>query len=137
MDQRISFVTLAVSDLDATRSFYIDGLGWSPEVEVAGEVMMLRADKHLVLSFWDRAHFAEEIGAEPSRGVPPFTLSHNVRTREEVEPILAEASSLGARVIGAVEQSWGGFTGYFTDPDGFFWEIAWNPQEIGQSVIPG
>lgn len=138
MDQRVSFITLAVADTVASHRFYVDGLGWEPELEVAGEVLMLRVADKVVLSLWDEEHFAAEIGHAPARdGVPPVTLAHNVATRDEVDRVLAEARAAGAREVSdATEREWGGYTGYFADPDGFRWEIAFNPGEIGQSVLP-
>ncbi|MEX0426536.1 VOC family protein [Nocardioides sp. DS6] len=137
MDQRISFVTLAVRDLARSHAFYVDGLGWSPEMYVAGEVLMLKVGPHVVLSLWDRAAFAAEVG-EPldGPGVPPVTLAHNVATREEVDEVLATMQAAGAEVSEPAEREWGGYTGYAADPDGFRWEIAWNPGEIGQTVLP-
>ena len=138
MDQRISFVTLAVRDLDATRAFYVDGLGWTPALDVPGEVLMIKAGERLVLSLWAEAGFETEVG--PIRrgpGLVPVTLSHNVRTNAEVDEILATARAAGADpVVAAVEREWGGYTGYFADPDGFRWEIATNPGPIGQEVLP-
>lgn len=138
MDQRISFVTLAVADLDASRAFYLDGLGWAAELDVPGEVLMIRAGEHLVLSLWAAPGFEAEVG--PIRrgpGLVPITLAHNVATREEVDDVLALARAAGADPVSAgVEREWGGYTGYFGDPDGFRWEIAQNPGEIGQSVLP-
>jgi len=138
VDQRISFVTLAVRDLDASRAFYLDGLGWTPALDVPGEVLMIKAGEHLVLSLWSEAGFEAEVG--PIRrgpGLVPFTLSHNVRTNDEVDAILATARAAGADPVeGPVEREWGGYTGYFGDPDGFRWEIATNPGPIGQEVLP-
>lgn len=138
MDQRISFITLAVADLDDTRRFYVDGLGWSPEVDVPGEVLMFRAGEHLVLSLWDRGHFEAEVGPLMSGpGVAPLTIAHNLPTRQGVDEVLATAEAAGAQhVRPGVEREWGGYTGYFADPDGFRWEIAFNPGEIGQLVLP-
>ncbi len=137
MEQRISFVTLAVADLDRTRAFYVDGLGWSPDVFVPGEVLMIRAGDKLVLSLWSEDGFEAEVGPiRRGEGVVPITLSHNVATEAEVDEILALAASIGADVAGPQEREWGGYTGYFTDPDGFRWEIATNPGEIGQIVLP-
>jgi len=138
MDQRISFITLAVRDLDTTRRFYLDGLGWAAELDVPGEVVMIRAGEHLVLSLWDQDAFEAEVG--PIRrgdGVVPLTLSHNVRTEDEVDAVLALARTAGADpVTDAVRRDWGGYTGYFADPDGFRWEIATNPGPIGELVLP-
>jgi catechol 2,3-dioxygenase-like lactoylglutathione lyase family enzyme len=137
MDPRISFVTLAARDLAATRAFYVDGLGWNPVLDVPGEVVMIRVGAHLVLSLWDDAHFEEEVGRiGRGDGVPPFTLAHNVATREEVDAALDDARSAGADVGAVAERDWGGYTGYFSDPEGVRWEIAWNPGEIGRLVLP-
>ena len=138
MDQRISFVTLAVADLDATRRFYVDGLGWEPALDVPGEVLMIKAGEHLVLSLWSESGFEAEVGTiRRGEGVVPLTLAHNVRSREEVDEVLATARSAGADpVIDGVERDWGGYTGYFGDPDGYRWEIAYNPGPIGQVVLP-
>lgn len=138
MEQRISFVTLAVRDLDATHRFYVDGLGWAPEMWVPGEVLMFRAGPLLVLSLWDEAAFTAEVGAAPARaGVPPVTLAHNVATRTEVDAVLATARAAGADPVSdGQDRDWGGYTGYFADPDGFRWEIAWNPGPIGELVLP-
>ena len=137
MDQRISFVTLAVADLDATRRFYVDGLGWHPEHDVPGEVLMFRAGEHLVLSLWVRSYFAAEVGEPTMTGIAPITLAHNLATKEAVDIVLASARRAGADpVLDAVERDWGGYTGYFGDPDGYRWEIAFNPGPIGQLVLP-
>lgn len=136
MEQRISFVTLAVRDVARARAFYVEGLGWSAELEVAGEVVMFRVGEHVVLSLWDRKAFEGEVGAPASGGTPPITLAHNVATRDEVDAVLATARSAGAAVTDAVQRDWGGYSGYFADPDGFRWEVAWNPTPIGGLVLP-
>ena len=142
MDQRISFLTLAVRDLEVSRRFYVDGLGWTPDLEVAGDVIMLVAGERLVLSLWDREHFQAEVGTiapglAEGDGVPPFTISHNVATEPEVDAILATARAAGADPVHeATQREWGGYTGYFADPDGYRWEIATNPGPIGQKVLP-
>lgn len=138
MDQRISFVTLAVADLDATRRFYLDGLGWQAELDVLGEVIMIRAGEHLILSLWDQDEFEAEVGPiGRGHGVAPLTIAHNVATPEEVDAVLATARDAGANPVSDGEQrDWGGYTGYFGDPDGFRWEIAYNPSPVGQIVLP-
>lgn len=138
MDQRISFVTLAVADLDATRAFYVDGLGWSAALDVPGEVLMIQAGEHLVLSLWVDSEFEAEVGAiRRGPGVVPVTLAHNVSTHDEVDQVLATARAAGAEPVHeAFERDWGGYSGYFGDPDGFRWEVAFNPGPIGQVVLP-
>lgn len=137
MEQRLSFVTLAVEDVARARAFYVDGLGWTPEVDIAGEVVMFRVGAHVMLSLWDRAAFEAEIGARAATGVAPITLAHNVPARADVDAVLARAREAGADpVTPAVDRDWGGYTGYFADPDGFRWEVAWNPGPIGRVVLP-
>ena len=138
MDQRLSFVSVAVRDLEATRAFYVDGLGWTASMDVPGEVLMIQVGQHVVLSLWDEGGFESEVG--PIRrgdGLAPITLAHNVPTRGEVDAVLATARAAGADPVhDAVERDWGGYTGYFGDPDGYRWEIAFNPGPIGQVVLP-
>ncbi len=138
MDQRVSFITLAVADLGASRRFYVEGLGWEPEIDEPDEVLMFRVADKVVLSLWDERGFTAEIGHPPARGgVPPITLAHNLATARGVDTVLEQARVAGASDVGeAAEREWGGYTGYFADPDGFRWEVAYNPGEIGQSVLP-
>jgi predicted lactoylglutathione lyase len=138
MDQRISFLTLSVRDLEASRRFYVDGLGWSPDLEVEGDVVMIVVGDKVVLSLWDREHFQAEVGTiAVGDGVPPFTISHNVATEAEVDQVLAQARAAGADPVHEpAHREWGGYTGYFADPDGYRWEIATNPGPIGQKVLP-
>ena len=138
MDQRISFLTLAVRDLDASRRFYLDGLGWVAELDVPGEVLMIRTGEHLVLSLWARESFEAEVGPiATGAGAPPITIAHNVATSDEVDAVLATARAAGADPVrDAVSREWGGYSGYFADPDGYRWEVASNPGPIGQLVLP-
>ena len=138
MDQRMSFVTLAVADLEATRRFYVDGLGWEPMIHVPGDVLMIKVADKVVLSLWDRDHFEAEVGPiVRGQGVAPLTLAHNVGSREEVDEVLATAREVGANPVHEGEdREWGGYTGYFGDPDGYRWEIAWAPGEVGAAVLP-
>jgi len=138
MDQRVSFITLAVRDLDATRRFYVEGLGWTPELDVPGEVLIIPVGEHVVLSLWDEAGFEAEVGPiSRGEGLAPVTLAHNVASPEEVDAVLATAREAGADPVHqGQERDWGGYTGYFGDPDGFRWEIAWNPGPIGERVLP-
>ncbi|MBC9735016.1 VOC family protein [Nocardioides marmotae] len=138
MDQRISFVTLAVADLDASRAFYRDGLGWTVALDVPGDVVMIEVGAHVVLSLWARAAFEAEVGPiADGPGVAPFTLAHNVATPEEVDAALATARAAGADPVHpAAAREWGGYSGYFADPDGYRWEVAYNPGPIGSKVLP-
>ena len=138
MDQRISFVTLAVADVALSHRFYVDGLGWEPELYVPAEVLMIRSGERLVLSLWSAQEFEAEVGRiRRGEGLVPITLAHNVRTADEVDEILTLARSLGAETSAAQRRDWGGYTGYFADPDGFRWEIAMNPDPtLGAIVLP-
>jgi catechol 2,3-dioxygenase-like lactoylglutathione lyase family enzyme len=138
VEQRLSFVTLAVRDLDASRRFYRDGLGWEPTLDVPGEVLMVKVGAHVVLSLWDRGAFEREVGpVADGPGLAPVTLSHNVATPDAVDAVLAVARAAGAEPVSPAEdRDWGGRSGYFGDPDGFRWEVAWNPGPIGQEVLP-
>ena len=138
MDQRISLVTLAVADLDASRRFYIDGLGWEAFIDVPGDVLMIQAGQHLLFSLWVEPHFEAEVG--PIRrgpGVAPITIAHNVGSDAEVDAVLDTARAAGADPVEpAVKREWGGYSGYFGDPDGYRWEIAHAPGEIKDLVVP-
>ncbi|MGH3334973.1 MAG: VOC family protein [Nocardioides sp.] len=134
----MSLVTLAVADLEVTRRFYVDGLGWEPMIHVPGDVLMIMVADKVILSLWDRDHFEAEVGPiVTGPGVAPLTLAHNVSSREEVDEVLATARGAGADPVHeGVDREWGGYTGYFGDPDGFRWEVAWAPGDVGAAVLP-
>ncbi len=138
MDQRMSLVTLAVADLEATRRFYVDGLGWEPMIHVPGDVLMIKVADKVILSMWDRDHFEAEVGPiATGPGVAPLTLAHNVASRGQVDKVLDSARRAGADPVqAAVDREWGGYTGYFGDPDGYRWEVAWAPGDVGAAVLP-
>jgi uncharacterized protein len=133
MEQRLTLITLGVTDLDASRRFYLDGLGWQALLD-AGEAVFVRVGPGLVLSLYGRADLAREAGTatgpvEP----PPFSLAHNVDSPEAVERVVADMRAAGGTVVAEpVRASWGGVTAYVGDPDGFRWEIAWNPGLVVQ-----
>lgn len=136
MDPRLNFVTLVVTDLDRSRRFYLDGLGWRAALDVADEVVMVHVGNKLVLSLWSEAAARAEIGEVTRGGTLPFTLAHNVAAPDEVDAVLEAARAAGATVYGAKERDWGGYSGYFTDPDNFRWEVAYNPHPIGGVTLP-
>jgi catechol 2,3-dioxygenase-like lactoylglutathione lyase family enzyme len=136
MESRLNFVTLVVSDLDRARRFYLDGLGWTAALDVDGEVVMIHVGDKLVLSLWAEASARSEIGEVRRGGTLPFTLAHNVASPAQVDAVLATARAAGATVFDARTRDWGGYTGYFVDPDGFRWEIAFNPHPIGGMHLP-
>lgn len=135
MEQRVSFITLAVADVARSRTFYVDGLGWQPIFE-ADDVLMLPVAERVILSLWSEDGFTAEIGEAPASGTAPITLAHNVATEAEVDEVLSEAGKAGARVYAASRREWGGYSGYFADPDGFRWEVAVNPGKTGAFVLP-
>ncbi|HEX7096636.1 MAG TPA: VOC family protein [Acidimicrobiales bacterium] len=136
MEPRINFVTLVVSDLERARRFYLSGLGWTAALDAAGEVAMIRVGDKLVLSLWAESAARAEIGDVTRGGTLPFTLAHNVASPAEVDAVLKTARAAGATVHDAEQRDWGGYSGYFTDPDGFRWEVAFNPHPIGDMTIP-
>lgn len=136
MEPRLNFVTLVVSDLERARRFYLKGLGWHAALEADGEVSMIHVGNKLVLSLWAESAARAEIG-EVTRGrTLPFTLAHNVATPADVDAVLDTARAAGATVHAAEERHWGGYSGYFVDPDGFRWEVAFNPHPIGGVKLP-
>lgn len=137
VNPRINFITLATADMGASRRFYVDGLGWQPVFEAPGKVVFLQVSPTLVLSLWYEAEFEAEVGpVRRGSGHPPLTLAHNVPTPAEVDAVLAAAESAGATVLHpAAEREWGGYSGYFTDPSGFVWEVAHNPGPVGELLM--
>ena len=126
MEQRLSLVTLGVSDLGRARRFY-EALGWRSGAAPDDDVVFFRAGG-TVLALWGRAELAEDSGVEDGGRWGGVTLAHNVRSPEEVDAVLADAERAGATITRAAGPAfWGGYTGVFTDPDGHAWEVAHNP----------
>ena len=136
VEPRINFITLVVEDLSRARRFYLDGLGWDAALDVPGEVVMIHVGTKLVLSLWAESEARAEIGPVARGGTLPFTLAHNVTSPAEVDAGLEAARGAGATISAARERDWGGYSGYFLDPDGFRWEVAFNPQPIGGVTLP-
>lgn len=127
MEQRLSLVTLGVADLERARRFYEDGLGWTRSNQDAGVVFFQLPG--MILGLWSRAELAADAGV-PDDGATfsGMALAFNTRSREEVDAVLAEAEAAGGRILKpATETFWGGYSGYFADPDGHPFEVAWNP----------
>lgn len=129
MEPRITLITLGVADLPRAVRFYRDGLGWATTYEEGGPVAFFdTAGTRLAL--FPLAHLAADIAPDlaPARGgFSGITLAHNVRTKEEVAEVLALAERAGGRIVKpAQDVFWGGHSGYFTDVDSHFWEVAWN-----------
>lgn len=135
MKPRITLITLGVGDLERALVFYRDGLGLATPGIVGkefehGAVVFFDLQPGLKLSLWPRASLAHDTGLPVSqRGVPGFSLAHNVASQQEVDTVMAQAAKAGAAIIKpAAETFYGGYAGYFQDPDGHLWEVAWNPQ---------
>ncbi|HYE42228.1 MAG TPA: VOC family protein [Caulobacteraceae bacterium] len=126
MEQRLSAVTLRVADLDRAARFYAEGLGFEAARRIGDEVVFIQLNG-LVLCLYPG--LADDAGvADEARGPGLVALAHNVRERGQVDQVLARAAAAGGRVTRhAHDADWGGRSGYFADPDGNLWEIAWNP----------
>lgn len=128
MQPRVDFISLGVRSVDTSRRFYVEGLGWPVHREIPGEVVFLQANYGLILSLWDAGQMQSEAATDAPAGVPCITLSHNLASAEAVDRVMHQAEAAGAVVVAAPKtQPWGGYTGYFADPDGFRWEVAFNP----------
>ena len=128
MEPRISIITLSVNDLPRSVAFYRDGLGLTLFDENTESIAFFR-NRGTWLALYPREALAADVGisAEGS-GFSGVTLAHNLRSREEVDALLDVAVSAGAILVKPAQDTfWGGYSGYFSDPDGYLWEIAWNP----------
>lgn len=135
MKPRISLVTIGVDDLEKSLAFYRDGLGLPTQGIIGtefehGAVAFFDLQAGLKLAIWPRANIAYDAGVP--LGVPgatEFTLGHNVASRAEVDAVMAQAMKAGAVIVKSAQDTfWGGYSGYFKDPDGHLWEVVWNPQ---------
>ena len=127
MEPRISIITLGVSDLARSVQFYRDGLGLPLREE--SDVIAFFETRGTWLALFPREALAADANVSPeSSGFPGFTLAHNVRSREEVDVVLNEAETNGAQIIKpAQDTDWGGYSGYFADPDGYLWKSPGTP----------
>jgi catechol 2,3-dioxygenase-like lactoylglutathione lyase family enzyme len=132
VEQRVSLITLGVSDLPRARVFY-EALGWRTRAEPGDDVVFFQTPGAIV-ALWDRARLAEDSGVQDQGGFGGVTLAHNVRSAVEVDRVMEEARRAGAMITReAAETFWGGYSGAFADPDGHPWEIAYNPRwELGE-----
>jgi uncharacterized protein len=126
MEQRLSVVTLGVSDLERSRRFY-EALGWKTNAEAEADVVLFDA-RGTVVALWSRERLAEDSAVEDGGGWGGVTLAYNARSPEEVDAVIAEAERAGATIGRAPGKTfWGGYAGVFVDPDGHPWEVAHNP----------
>jgi hypothetical protein len=139
MEQRMSLITLGVSDLGRARAFY-EGMGWSTRAEPDDDVVFFQTPG-LIVALWDRAKLAEDSVVSDPGGWGGVTLAYNVRSPAEADAVLAEAEAAGGTVLRpGAETFWGGYSGVFADPDGHPWEVAHNPHwtlgEDGSITLP-
>ncbi|MEX0761248.1 MAG: VOC family protein [Dehalococcoidia bacterium] len=134
MRPRISVITLGVDDLERSLSFYRDGLGLATEGIVGrefehGAVAFFDLQAGVKLAIFPRESLALDAGiSKGARSPTEFSLGHNVGSKEEVDEVMGQAAGAGAKVIKpAADTFWGGYAGYFQDPDGHLWEVVWNP----------
>jgi catechol 2,3-dioxygenase-like lactoylglutathione lyase family enzyme len=134
---RISVVTIGVADLERSLTFYRDGLGLPTQGIVGrefehGAVAFFDLSGGLKLAIWAQDDIAYDTGLSKTAISPTsFTIGHNVSRREEVDEVMAEAARAGAEIIKAAQDTfYGGYAGYFRDPDGHVWEVVWNPASI-------
>ena len=127
MDQRVSLITLGVTDLARARAFY-EALGWTTGAEPDDDVVFFQAGG-MIVALWDRAKLAEDSCVEDGGGWGGITLAYNVASQEEVDAVVTEARNAGA-TIGRepAETFWGGYSGVFIDTEGHPWEVAHNPR---------
>lgn len=137
-------ITLGVPDLAEARAFYVDGLGWSPVLDVPGQVVFLQVGHGVALSLFGAQDLVDDVrgdggadgtgddaaaaGWAPPAGPRGVTLAHNVGSPEEVDAAIADATAAGGRLVKPAQRAeWGGYHGYVADPAGTLWEIAHNP----------
>ncbi len=138
MEPRITVLTIGVDDLEVSLRFYRDGLGFATDGIVGkefayGAVVFIDLQPGLRLALWPRKSIAHDTGLAASPASPTeMTLGHNVASKAEVDGIMAKAAAAGATIVKPAHDTfWGGYSGYFQDPDGHLWEIVWNPQWSG------
>lgn len=139
MKPRITVITIAVDNLERSLRFYRDGLGLKTEGIVGeefeyGAVAFFDLQAGLKLAIWPRESLAHDTGLPVNEpGPAEFTLGHNVSSKAEVDEVMKQAKSAGAKIIKPAHSTfWGGYSGYFQDPDGHLWEVVWNPE-----MLPG
>jgi hypothetical protein len=134
MKPRITLLTLGVDDLERAVAFYRDGLGWTTEGIVGtqfehGAVAFFDLQSDLKLALWEQKHIAHDTGLPLTpRSPTSFALAQNLRSKVEVDAVMTQAQDAGATIVKAAQDTfYGGYAGYFQDPDGHLWEIAYNP----------
>ena len=139
MKPRITLLTLGVDDLETAVRFYRDGLGFKTEGIVGtefeyGAVAFFELQAGLKLALWPRTSIARDTALPVGSPTPTeFTIGHNVSSKADVDAVMGQAKDAGAVIVQPAHDTfWGGYAGYFQDPDGHLWEVAWNPQWVIQ-----
>lgn len=137
MQPRLNIVTLGVEDLKKALLFYRDGLGWPLSTASVGDFAIFKLATGTALALYPRKLLADDANLEDNGGFGGITLAQNVLVREEVDAVLSDAVNAGGSILKAArEAEWGGYSGYFADPDGHPWEVAWNPHfELYQGML--
>jgi catechol 2,3-dioxygenase-like lactoylglutathione lyase family enzyme len=137
MKARLSVLTLCVDDLERALRFYRDGLGLQTPGIIGqefeyGAVAFFDLQPGLQLAIWPRKSLSRDAGLALSNPSPTeFTLGHNVSSQAEVDAVMTQAEDAGAVIVKPAQETfWGGYAGYFQDPDGHLWEVVWNPQML-------
>lgn len=135
MKARVTVITIGVNDLEKALYFYRDGLGFATSGIVGSEfeygaVVFIQLQPGLRLALWPRESIAHDTGlALGPASATEMTLGHNVSSRVEVDEVMGKAQAAGAVIVKPAHDTfWGGYSGYFQDPDGHLWEVVWNPQ---------
>ena len=135
MNPRITVITIGVDDLERAVRFYRDGLGLATDGIIGAEfeygaVVFFELQAGLKLALWPRASLARDAGlALGPLSATELSLGHNVSSRAQVDAVMAQAARAGARTVKPAQDTfWGGYAGYFQDPDQHLWEVVWNPQ---------
>jgi uncharacterized protein len=132
MEQSLSVITLGVANVERARTFYVDGLGWQPTLVVPDDVVFIQVGHGVLLALWNAEHMAAEAGpvvdTQGAAAAPSITLGHNVADAETVDIVLRQARAAGSpNTASGAWREWGGYSGYFSDPDGYRWEVVHNP----------
>jgi catechol 2,3-dioxygenase-like lactoylglutathione lyase family enzyme len=140
MEPRLNIITLGVHDFDRAVSFYRDGLGWPQSSASIGDFAIFKLSTGTALALYPRRLLAADANMKDGGGFGGITLAQNVMDKKSVDRVLSEAVKAGGTLLRpAREAEWGGYSGYFADPEGHPWEVAWNPlfdMEQGQLRLP-